>query len=133
MAYEGRVRIDPGEIEVDTGLHTFPTGSYLVDTDQDLGLLAALLLEPASPDSFFQWGFFLEILNRTEYTEAYVMEPMARAMLAADPELAEAFTAKLETDADFAADPQARLMWFYEKTPYYDTAERLYPIARIPR
>ena len=80
-----------------------------VDADQPLGLLAALLLEPASPDSFFQWGFFLEMLQRTEYAEAYVMAPTAERMLAADPELAAEFERALEADRELAGDPAARL------------------------
>ena len=30
----------------------------------------------------------------------------------------------------FAADPQARLQWFYQRTPFYDDHHLLYPIAR---
>ena len=62
---------------------------------QPLGDLVMLLLEPASPDSYLQWGFMLEILQRTEYVESYVMEPLARRMLAADPELEAEFQRKL--------------------------------------
>jgi len=89
-----------------------------------------LMLEPESPDSLFQWGYLAEILQRTEYVEGYVMEPTARAMLAADPALAAAFEHKLLADPTFAADPQARLQFFYEKTPFFDDRYRLYPIAR---
>lgn len=88
------------------------------------------MLEPESPDSLFQWGYLAEILQRTEYVEGYVMEPMARAMLEADPELAAEFEKKLIDDEEFAGDRQARLQWFYEKTPFYDRRHRLYPIAR---
>jgi hypothetical protein len=88
------------------------------------------MLEPESPDSLFQWGYLAEILQRTEYFEAYVMEPMAREMLAEDPALRAAFEKRLEEDAEFAANPDARLRWFYEKTPFFDTRYRLYPIAR---
>jgi hypothetical protein len=87
-------------------------------------------MEPESPDSLFQWGYFLEILTRTEYAEAYIMEPMARAMLEQDPQLARAFEKKLESDPEFAANPRARLDWFYRRTPYYDSSHRLYPIGR---
>ena len=55
---------------------------------------------------------------------------MAKRMMEDDPELARAFEAKLEADAQFAADSKARLQWFYEKTPYFDPGYRLYPIAR---
>ncbi len=51
-------------------------------------------------------------------------------MLAEDEALAAEFRHKLLTDREFAADPRARLEWFYAKTPYYDGEYRLYPIAR---
>jgi hypothetical protein len=130
--FEGRVRIDPGEPEVERRESTFPAGSWRIPTDQPLGRLAALLLEPRSPDSFLQWGFFLEIMNRTEYAESYLMEPLAQRMMADDPALAEAFRERLRTDAEFAASPAARRAWFYERTPYYDDRYRLYPVARLP-
>ncbi len=128
--FEGHARVDPGELVVEKHRRDLPAGSWRVPTDQPLGDLVMLLLEPASPDSYFQWGFLLEILNRTEYFEAYAIEPMARRMLADDAELAAEFRQKLLTDREFAGDPRARLEWFYEKTPYYDREYRLYPIAR---
>src|SRR5205085_8096218 len=105
-------------------------GSVRVSTDQPLGDLAVVLLEPASPDSFFQWGFFDEILQQTEYMDSYILEPMARRMLADDPQLAAEFTRKLAEDAGFAASPEKRLEWFYAKTPFYDPRWKLYPVAR---
>jgi hypothetical protein len=108
----------------------FPAGSVRVPTDQPLGDLAIALLEPAAPDSFFSWGFFPEILQRTEYFEAYAIEPMAERMLAEDPTLAAAFAKKLADDPQFAQDPNARLDWFYRQTPFYDQRYLLYPIAR---
>jgi murein tripeptide amidase MpaA len=109
----------------------FPAGTMRVSTDQPLGILAVLLLEPSSEDSFFQWGFFHEVLQRTEYQEAYVMEPMARRMLEADPELKRAFEEKLASDEEFAKDARARLEWFYARTPYFDERWQLYPVARV--
>lgn len=91
-----------------------------------------MLLEPQSPDSFFQWGFLLEVLNRIEYVESYIMEPLAQRMMQDDPRLAAEFRRKLADDAEFAADGRARLNWFYERTPFYDEQYRLYPIARAP-
>ena len=67
---------------------------------------------------------------RTEYIEGYVIAPLAERMLAADPKLKAAFEAKLKADPKFAADPQARLGWFYERTPYYDERFLLYPVGR---
>lgn len=128
--FEGRARVAPGQVVAERVTRTLPAGSWRVPTDQPLGTLAVLLLEPRSTDSLFQWGYFHEILQRTEYFEPYAMEPLARQMLEADPELREAFQEKLETDPAFAEDPSARLMWFYEKTPYYDDRYRMYPILR---
>lgn len=129
--FEGRVRAS-AEPVVERRREVFPPGSVRVPTDQALGDLAILLLEPAGPDSFFQWGFFHEVLSRTEYVEGYVMEPMAERMLAEDPVLREEYLAKLAEDADFRGDARARLQWFYERTPYYDERYLLYPVAREP-
>lgn len=127
--YEGHVRVT-ATATPERRTETYPAGSVRVPTDQPLGDLAVLLLEPGSPDSFFQWGFFLEILQHTEYVEGYVMEPLARRMLETDPALKQAFETKLAEDPDFVADPRARLMWFYQRTPYFDDRWRLYPVGR---
>ncbi len=109
---------------------SFPAGSVRVPSDQPLGLLAAAMLEPEGSDSLLQWNFFPEILQRTEYIEGYVIAPLAERMLAADPKLRAEFQAKLRADHKFARDPDARLQWFYARTPYYDERFLLYPIGR---
>jgi hypothetical protein len=127
--FEGRVRVTATPVE-ESRRERFPPGSVRVSTDQPLGTLAIALLEPAAPDSFFQWGFFHEVLQRTEYIDAYIMEPMAERMMQLDPSLREEFTRKLADDKDFASSPTKRLDWFYEKTPYFDDRWRLYPVGR---
>src|SRR5690606_35869596 len=128
--FEGHARVSPGKPVSETRQAAFQAGDWRVPTKQPLGDLAMLLLEPQSADSFFQWGYLLQILQRTEYVEAYVMAPLAERMLADDPALRRAFEKKLKTEPDFAADPRARLQWFYAQTPYFDRHWRLYPIAR---
>jgi hypothetical protein len=108
----------------------YPAGSWRVSSDQPLGTLAAVLLEPLSPDSFLQWGFFHSILQRTEYAEAYALEPLAEKMMAADPALAAEFRKKLTTDAVFRGSADERLRWFYSRTPYFDDRWLLYPVGR---
>ena len=127
--FEGHVRVSATTTPEKRREH-FPAGSVRVSTDQPLGTLAVIMLEPSSPDSLFQWGFLHSILSPTEYVEAYIMEPTAERMLAEDPKLAEEFQKKLETDDAFRADPRARLQWFYKRTPFYDERAMLYPIAR---
>ena len=127
---EGHVPMTSGEPTVETMRWTFPAGSVRIPTDQPMGDVAILLLEPQSSESFFAWGMFPEILNRVEYIEAYAIAPLAESMLAADPALRAEFEAKLASDPEFAADGDARLQWFYERTPFYDQRYRLYPIGR---
>lgn len=129
--FEGHIRIDPGEPVKEVLETTFPAGSFLISTDQPLGELLVLMLEPQAPDSFLQWGFFLEIFTRTEYAEAYVLEPLAQKMLEHDAGLKAQFEQKLSSDPEFAKSQYQRLMWFYEKTPFYDKQYLLYPVARI--
>ncbi len=128
--FEGRLRIDPGAPVPVDGPAEFRPGDFVVDTDQPLGTLAMLLLEPLSPDSFLQWGYFLEIMNRTEYFEDYAVEPLAAQMMRNDPDLARRFRERLDADPAFAADPVRRLHWFYGQTPFHDQRYRLYPVAR---
>lgn len=127
---EGHVPITVGEVRTEAKDWTFPVGSVRVPTDQPMGDVAILLLEPQSSESFFAWGMFPEVLNRVEYIEAYAIAPLAEKMLAADPALKAQFEAKLAAEPAFAADGDARLAWFYERTPFYDQRFRLYPVGR---
>lgn len=127
--FEGHVRVT-ANATTERRRERFPAGSVRVPTDQDLGTLAVLMLEPSSPDSLFQWGFFHSILSPTEYVEPYIIEPMAERMLAEDPKLADEFRRKVESDPAFRGDPRARLQWLYRKTPFYDERAMLYPVGR---
>ena len=46
-------------------------GWFEVSTQQKAGELAVHLLHPEAPDSFFAWGEFNTIFQRTEYMENY--------------------------------------------------------------
>jgi len=89
------------------------------------------LLEPAAPDSLVHWGFFNATFEQKEYAENYVLEKLAREMLASDSRLREEFEKKLATDAAFASNPRARLQFFYQRSPYWDKQMNLYPVGRI--
>ena len=126
--YEGHQRVS-AEVQLHNVTTTLPAGTVVVPTDQPLGDLAILMLEPQSPDSLLQWGFFNTIFSRTEYMELYAVEPMALQMLKSNPKLQAAFDKALQ-NPQFAADPQARLRWFYERSPYYDNHYLQYPVYR---
>lgn len=129
-AIEGRVPLMAGGFTHGRRSETFPAGSVRVPSDQPLGLLAAALLEPESADGVLAWNFFPGMLQRTEYIEAYAIAPLAERMLTQNAALRQEFEAKLAADPAFAADGNARLAWFYERTPYFDDRYLLYPIGR---
>lgn len=127
---EGHIPLDISSVRHAMRQEVMPAGSIRVPSAQPLGLLAAAMLEPEGGDSLLHWNFFPEILMRTEYIEGYAIAPLADRMLANDPALRKAFAAKLKKDKKFAADPEARLQWFYERTLYYDERYLLYPVGR---
>ncbi len=111
---------------------SFPAGSAVVRLNQRLSRVAVQWLEPAGPDSALQWGFFDPIFEQKEYGEAYVLEELAREMMAKDPKLKAEFEKKVGSDPAFAGNPMARLEFFYERSPWF-AANRvgLYPVGRL--
>ncbi|MEG9435717.1 M14 family metallopeptidase [Edaphobacter sp. HDX4] len=140
--FEGRHPTFNGEAQHDPGKFgncvlvrepmSFPAGSALVRLNQRLSRVVIEWLEPAAPDSALQWGFFDSIFEQKEYGEAYVLEDLAREMMAKDPKLTAEFERKVSSDPVFAASPYARLEFFYERSPWY-AANRvgLYPVGRL--
>lgn len=112
-------------------MRTFPAGTFVVPTAQRTGKVLLNLLEPNGPDSFVGWGFFDGIFEQKEYGEHYVLENLAREMLANDRVLKNEFEAKVATDSTFAKSPNARLNFFYKRSPYWDTAIGVYPVVRV--
>lgn len=128
--FEGRVRMGNVVVKDISRKAIYYPGSARILTDQPLGALASILLEPKSTDSYFQWGYFHSILSRTEYIEHYVMDPLAEKMLKEDPDLKKRFESLLKSDSSFASSPQKIYAWFYEQTPYYDKNWKVIPIGR---
>ena len=109
----------------------FPAGSLIVRVQQPLAKVVMNLLEPKAPDSFVRWGFFNAIFEEKEYGEHYVLETLAREMLAQDPSLDDEFQDRLTNDPEFSASPAERLRFFYKRSPYWDPQMNLYPVGRI--
>ncbi len=140
--FEGRHPIFPGEgarepgkfghCDLVTDTVTYPAGSVVVRLNQRLSKVAVQWLEPAGPDSAMAWGFFDSIFEQKEYGEAYVVEKLAREMMEKDPKLKEEFERKVEGDPEFAANPYARLDFFYQHSPWY-AANKVgqYPVGRL--
>jgi len=107
---------------------SLPRGSIRVSSDQPLGRLVVALLDPRGPDSFFSWGFFNQMFQRTEYIENYAMIPLIKAMIESDKNLESQFHARKKQDKEFADDPKAQLRWFYERSEFYDKEYLKYPV-----
>jgi hypothetical protein len=73
------------------------------------------------------------VLEKKEYGEAYIVEPMARKMMQADPALAKEFRERVAADPAFAADPHERLDFFFRRSPWADPEQDLVPVARALR
>ncbi|MCO7223357.1 M14 family metallopeptidase [Pleionea sp. CnH1-48] len=125
--FEGRQMVN-STFDSSQGSFVLPAGSMKVKTDQPLGRLVVGLLDPRGPDSFFSWGFFNSIFQRTEYIENYVLIPMARELFAEQPELKQAFEQKKQSDKEFAENTRAQMQWIYRHSPFYDRAYLKYPV-----
>jgi len=121
-----------GDCELVKQQRTFPAGSAVIELNQRLSRVAVGWLEPAAPDSALQWGFFDPIFEQKEYGENYVLEELAREMMARDPRLKAEFERKVASDPAFAASPSARLEFFFERSPWFE-ANRMgeYPVGRL--
>jgi hypothetical protein len=119
------------EIEPFVETREFPAGSVVIDMNQRASQVVAHILEPRGPDSYVQWGFFDSIFEQVEYADSYVIEEMARDMLAIDPNLQAELEAKKAAEPEFAKDPRAIRQWFYRRTTYWDDRKDVYPVGKI--
>ena len=129
-SFEGHV-MPTFKSELTNEKRTYPAGSVVVPMAQAAGNVALYLLEPAAPDSFVAWGFFNPIFEEKEYAEDYVMERLAREMLANDENLRREFEQRVANDPKFAGSASERLRFFYMRSPFWDKQINLYPVGRI--
>ncbi len=129
-SFEGRVLVTQKNQTV-RERRTYAAGSVVVPLKQAAARVALHLLEPDAPDSLLAWGFFNPIFEQKEYGENYVVEKLAREMMAKDEKLRREFEARVASDPKFAANPYARLSFFYERSPYYIGKLNVYPVGRI--
>ncbi len=128
--FEGR-HMPRFDVERSMETRMFPAGSVVLSLDHPSAKVILNLLEPEAPDSLARWGFFNAIFEEKEYAEHYVLEALARQMMADDPALRREFEERLSSDEEFAASPSERLRFFYKRSPYWDPQMNLYPVGRI--
>uniref|UniRef100_A0A486XIF2 Peptidase M14 domain-containing protein n=1 Tax=Rheinheimera sp. BAL341 TaxID=1708203 RepID=A0A486XIF2_9GAMM len=126
--FESRFMLQQARFSRVNGNFNLTPGWVKVNTDQPLGRLAVALLEPTAPDSFFSWGFFPGMFERTEYFEPYAIEPLIAKMLAEQPGLQQKFEQALAEDEQLRNNPRQRYNWFYRQMPFYDQHYLKYPV-----
>jgi hypothetical protein len=129
-SYEGRLQVTP-VFETVKEEREYPAGSVVIPTNQRTVRIIAHILEPASPDSYLQWGFFNATFEMKEYFETYVMEDYARKMIAETPGMKEEFEKWKAANPEPAKDQWAQLEWFFFRSPYRDNKRNVYPVGRI--
>jgi len=130
--FESRHMLRDFTSTTETATIELPAGSAIVPMDQPDANVIANLLEPRAPDSLLRWGFFDAAFEQKESPDARVAEKLARDMLAKNPALKAEFDAKIAADPAFAKDSTARLAFFYERSPWYETQRvGAYPVVRL--
>jgi hypothetical protein len=117
--FQGRTRVT-AEIQLERNVRTVPAGSLWIPADQPDFELAVQLLEPDAPDSLFSWGLMSTALERREYIGSQRLDEEARGLLE-DPAIRAEWEKALEDEA-FAADTEARYLWWYARTPYWHSS-----------
>jgi hypothetical protein len=131
QTYEGRTRVEALSMHEIPKAVRYHAGSAVIQTNQQAARVIVHALEPASPESFLQWGFFNAIFEQKEYAESYVMEKLAREMIAKDPSLLLEFNAFNATLPDTPAKMWAQYNWLFSRTPYFDAMKDVYPVGLI--
>jgi hypothetical protein len=127
-SYQGRVGVQDMELAIARETIAFPEGALWIPADQPDFELAVQLLEPDGPDSALRWGMLHGVFERKEYIDWQTLEGLANELIA-DPAVEAAWSQALE-DPEFAADRNARYLWWYRRTPFWDDTVGLVPVMR---
>ena len=74
---------------------------------------------------------FCDLVGFTSRAEEMDPEDVAALLGPYHARLKEEFERKLAEDRDFAASPEARLGFFYRRSPWWDSRMGLYPVGRL--
>ncbi|OOG57384.1 M14 family metallopeptidase [Rhodanobacter sp. C03] len=130
--FEGHLMLRDFDLHAVSREVVLPAGSVIVPLDQRAANVAINLFEPQAPDSLLRWGYLDAIFEAKEYAEPRVLEKLAREMLAKNPALKTEFEQKLHDDPAFAANSQARLDFFFLRSPWYAAQQvGAYPVLRL--
>ncbi|HNS12335.1 MAG TPA: M14 family zinc carboxypeptidase [Bacteroidia bacterium] len=106
-------------------------GDYLVPVFQEASRYVIETLEPKSVDSYFNWGFFDQILQQKEWFSAYAFEEIAENILSEDSTLSASYEKMKQTDEAFAKSSFSQLYYIYKNSKYFEKGFKRYPVCRI--
>jgi hypothetical protein len=127
-SYQGLTRVS-AEVTRTTEHRRFPAGTLWIPADQADFAVAAQLLEPDAQDSLLAWGLLSTVFEHKEAISPWVLEDRAAELLR-DPAVAAEWQRAI-ADPKLAADPQARYLWWFRHTPYWDETVGLMPCFRV--
>lgn len=121
------------------GVHTKDTllyvslrkGDYYIPVTSLNQTFLAAVLEPRSPDSYFNWNMFDAVLQQKEGYSDYVWVDKCEELLKNNSNLKAAFDAKKIADPKFSASAGEQLNWIYKHSLYYEKTHNLYPVFRL--
>jgi hypothetical protein len=128
-SYQGVVMVKDFEVSRQPEKRPIPAGSLWIPADQPAFEVAVQLFEPEAPDSIVRWGVVSSLFERKIYIGLDLLEQFAGELLT-DETVRSEWEAALE-DPDFAKNPGARYMWWYQRTPYWDETVGLLPVMRV--
>lgn len=129
--YEGHYLHYNTEVEMTTEMVALKEYDFIIETKQPGMRYIIETLEPAAPDSFFNWNFFDTVLQQKEGFSPYVWEDKALEFLNKNPEIKALFEAKKAAEPTFKQNWYAQLDWIHKQSPNYEKAHLRYPIIRV--
>jgi hypothetical protein len=127
-SYQGLTRVS-AQVARAAERRKIPAGALWIPADQPDFEVAVQLLEPETPDSLLSWGLLSTVFESKEYIEPRVLDGLAAEMLK-DPQTAAEWQAALKAEK-LAGDANARYLWWYRRTPYWDETVGLLPYFRV--
>lgn len=132
VMYQGHFRAEAKVSAPVIETRSFPEGTFIVPMDQRPCYVAALILEPESPDGLIAWNRMNAITVDPKIHEEWVMARHASLMMN-DPETAAAFEERAASDPGFFEDDEAKTEFFWERSLYATPGVGDYPITRLSR
>ncbi|RDC62345.1 M14 family metallopeptidase [Adhaeribacter pallidiroseus] len=129
--YEGHYLHSGVQVRTEKQRVNYFAGDYIITTNQTANRFLVETLEPQAVDSYFNWGFFDEILQPKEYFSSYVFEDIAAELLQKDLNLKKQLQEYISQNPEAAKSAQTQLDFIYRHSPYYEKSHLRYPISRI--